>query len=366
MIRRALALLGAAPTLLAAQSPIYPSATGGIGPETRFVAFQQGIGLSHASQTVIRLFGGIPVGRRVFVDVGSNLAITQLEASDGTRVTLSGLTDTQVRASYTVGRDRVVTSLLFNLPTGTEQVSSEQLPLVRSIAQNFLPFPVSSYGSGAGVTGALSLAQTLGQWGLGLAGSVRYLASYSPFADVNDTYAPGLESRLRLGVRRPLGRSMSVVGGVTASTFGADEFSGVQNYAYRPGNRLVVETALSRQFGRSTGRLFGWGFFRAAGDSSGTSVLKAREHIWYGGTNWTVPISGRLSFDPGVDARSWRAADGARGELAALTVSARVILRPGLLISSTARVERGNIVLAQGIAATFTGVGLTVFLRAGS
>ncbi len=363
MIRRALALLGAAPTLLAAQSPIYPSATGGLGPEARFVKFEDGIGLSHASQTVVRLFGGIPLGRRAFLDVGSNLAITQLEASDGTRVTLNGLTDTQVRASYTVGRDRVVTSLLFNVPTGTEQVSSEQLPLVRSIAQNFLPFPVSSYGSGAGVTGALAVAQTFGQWSLGLAGSVRYLASYSPFADVNDSYAPGLESRLRLGVQRPLGSSMSVVGGVTVSTFGADEFSGVQNYTYRSGNRLVVETAVSRQVGRSTARLFGWAFFRAAGDSSGTSVVKAREHIWYGGTNWTVPASARLSFDPGLDARSWRAADGASGQLAGLSFGARVNLSPRFLLASTARLERGNIVLAEGVSAAFTGVGVTVFLR---
>ncbi len=365
MIRRALALVGAAPTLLAAQSPIYPSATGGIGPEVRFVAFQQGIGLSRAAQTVVRLFGGVPVGPRLFLDVGSNLAVTQLDASDGTRVTLNGLTDTQVRASYTVGRDRVVASLLFNVPTGTEQVSSEQLPLVRSIAQNFLPFPVSSYGSGAGLTSAVAVAQQLGSWSLGLAGSVRYLASYSPFADVTDRYAPGLESRLRLGVRRALGRSMGLVGGVTVSTFGADEFSGVQNYTYRPGNRLVVEAAISRQIGRSTARLFGWGFFRASGDSSGATVLKAREHIWYGGTNWTVPVSGRLSLDPGLDARSWRAADGASGQLAALSVGARLPLASGLLLASTARLERGTIALAEGVSAAFTGLGVTVFLRVG-
>lgn len=366
MIRRALALIGAAPAWLGAQSPIYPAANGGMGPEARYVAFEQGIGLAHASQTVLRFFGGVPVGRRVFVDVGTNLAITRLEASDGSRLNLDGLTDTQARASYTLGRDQVVVSLLLNVPTGTERVRSDALPLVRSIAQNFLPFPVSSYGSGAGVTGGVAVARTLGAWSLGLAGSVRYLASYSPFADVDDRYAPGIESRLRLGVRRPLGRATSVLGAVTVSTFGADEFTGIQNYTYRPGSRWVMETALSRQVGRTTARLFGWAFFRAAGDSSGATVLKARERIWYGGANWTVPVSAKLSLDPGLDARAWRAADGASGMLAAVSLGSRVSVTSSLRLASTLRGERGSLRLAEGVAAGFTGFTVMVFLRVGA
>jgi hypothetical protein len=366
VIWRALALVCAVPAVLAAQSPLYPSATGGLGPEIRIVSFEPGIGLKRAAQSVVRLFGGVPLGRRLFLDLGSDLAITRLEASDGTRVSLNGLTDTQVRASYTVGRDQVVASLLLNVPTGTEQVQSDQLPLVRSIAQNFLPFPVSSYGSGLGLTGALAVAQRLGSWSLGAAGSMRYLASYSPFADIDSRYAPGLESRIRLGVRRSLGPTASVMAGVTLSSFGADEFSGVQNYTYRPGQRVVVETALSRQIGRSTARLFGWAFFRAAGDSSGVVVAKAREHIWYGGANATVPLVGRLSVDPGLDGRSWLAADGAHGRLAALSLGARMPLGSRLLLASTARVERGTITLAEGAWAGFTAVGLSVFLRVGS
>ena len=366
MIRRALALVGALPAVLAAQSPLYPSATAGLGPEARIVSFQPGIGLARATQSVVRLFGGVPLTGRLFVDVGGNLAITRLEASDGTRVALDGLTDTQVRASYTIGRDRVVASLLCNVPTGTEQVRSDQLPLVRSIAQNFLPFPVSSYGSGAGLTGGLALAQRLGAWSVGLAGSVRYLAGYSPFADVDDRYAPGLESRIRLGVRRSFGAATSVVLGATVSTFGADEFSGVQNYTYRPGRRAVVEGVLSRQFGRTTARFFGWAFFRAAGDSSGVAVVKAREHIWYGGVNVTVPVGPRLSLDPGLDGRSWLAADGARGRLAALSLGTRVPLSRRLALAATARIERGSITLVEGVSAGFTATGLSVFVRAGS
>ena len=158
---------------------------------------------------------------------------------------------------------------------------------------------------------------------------------------------------------------MSVLGGVTVSTFGADEFTGIQNYSYRPGGRWVVETAFSRQVGRSTARLYGWAFFRAAGDSSGATVVKARERIWYGGTNWTVPVAGHLSFDPGLDARTWRAADGATGSLFALSLGTRWAITSGLRVASTLRGERGRLRLAEGVAADFTGFAATVFVRAG-
>lgn len=360
-----LVVVVAAPAALAAQSPIYPSATGGAGPDVLVVSFGQGIGLANASQTVFRVFGGVPVGRRLFVDASGNYALTALRASDGTRVDLSGLTDTQLRASYTVGRDRLVTSLLLNVPTGAERVTTDQVPLLRSIAQNFLPFPVSTYGAGAGITGAVALAQQLGAWTVGAAGSVRYLASYSPYADVNDTYAPGLESRIRLGARRMFGERTSATIGLTFSTFGADDFSGVQNYTYRPGDRVVLEGAISRQLGRTTARLSGWGFFRAAGDSSGTGVIKAREHIVYGGLTWTVPVGARLRLSPGVDARGWRAADGASGELAELSVDARLGVGARCALASSVRLETGTLRLAPAVTAGFTGVGLTVFLRAG-
>lgn len=360
-----LVLVASAPAGLAAQSPIYPSATGGIGPDALVVSFGQGLGLSSASQTVFRVFGGVPVGRRLFVDASGNYALTTLKASDGTRVDLSGWTDTQLRASYTVGRDRLVASLLVNVPSGTEQVTTDQVPLLRSIAQNFLPFPVSSYGAGAGLTGALALAQQFGSWSVGAAGSIRYLASYSPYADVSDTYAPGLESRVRVGARRMFGERTGVALAVTFSTFGSDEFSGVQNYTYRSGDRLVLEGTVSRQVGRTTARLFGWGFLRAAGDSSGSGVPGAREHIVYGGLSWTLPLGARLRLSPGFDARSWRAADGASGELAELSVDARLRLGVRLALASRVRLETGTLRLTPAITAGFTGVAATVFLRVG-
>jgi len=181
------------------QSPIYPVRQGAIGLETRSLAFSDGIRLSDASQVALRLIGGVPVGRRLFVDASTAYAFTSISSVDGIVVDERGPTDTQVRAAYTLGRDDAVISLKVDVPTGEERVPAEQVPLLRAMAQNFLPFPVSTYGAGAGVTLGGSMARRFGDWSLGAAASFRYVASYSPVSDVDNTYAPGVEGRLRVG-----------------------------------------------------------------------------------------------------------------------------------------------------------------------
>ncbi len=361
----ALPLLAAVPSILAAQSTIYPSAFGVAGAEFRSVSYGEGLALRDAAQVVLRSFGGVPVAPRLFVDVVANYATTRLRGADGSRVDLDGPTDTQVRAAYTLGRNRAVFSILVTVPTGEERVTSSELPLLRLIAKNFLPFPVSSYGAGPGVTGGATFAQAFGPWTVGLAGSFRYLARYSPFADVDTKYQPGLESRVRIGVRRPLGDYSSATAGFTFSTFGADDFSGAQNFSYRPGNRYVGELLVSHQAGRSTLRVFGWGFFRNVADSSGASVIRAKEHILYGGVNWSLPLGQRATLEPVLDARSWTAADGARGSLMAASAGARLLLSQSLTLAPSLRLETGNLRETQTAGASFLGLAASVFLRVG-
>lgn len=360
-----LTLLAAVPSVLAAQSGIYPAAFGVTGPELRSVSYGGGLALSDAAQVVFRAFGGLPLTARLYWDMAANYAATRLRGADGSRVDLEGPTDTQVRATYTLGRNRAVLSLLVNVPTGEEHVASADLALLRIIAKNFLPFPVSSYGAGLGVTGGATFAQAFGQWTVGLAGSLRYLARYSPFADLDTRYRPGLESRVRIGVRRPLGDYTSATAGFTFSTFGADDFSGAQNFSYRPGNRYVGELLVARQVRRSTVRVFGWAFFRSGADSSGAPVPRAREHIIYGGTNWSLPLGRRASVEPALDARTWRAADGAKGTLVAASAGARLFLAQNLTLASSLRLETGNLHESQAAGASFVGVAASAFLRVG-
>ncbi len=363
MIRGAFALVLSSVMPLAAQSPIYPSATGAVGVELRTNSFGEGIRLSRASQVAFPMIAGVPLGRRLFVDVTTSYAITDLESVDGIKAHLEGFTDTRVRAAYTVGRDAGVFSLEINLPTGEEKVSSLELTLLRSIAQNFLPFPVTNYGMGAGLTGAFAAARRMGPWTIGAAAALRYVSGYSPFVDVNARYTPGVEGRVRIGVRRLLGQNTSMSAGFTFSTVGDDQFAGVQSFTYNPGNRYIGELALAHNVGRSTVRLFTWGYWRSQGDSSGITVERAQERVLYGGAVWSVPVSSRITLHPGIDARGWQTADDASGWFGALSLGGRMRLSTRLTVAPTVRFERGRITVAQGVSSTLTGLAGSVYLR---
>lgn len=355
-------VIAATASPVAAQSPIYPVPQGSVGMEALSLAFSDGIRLSDASQVALRLIGGVPVGRRLFIDASSAYAFTRIHSVDGIVVDESGPTDTQVRAAYTLGRDDAVLSLKIDVPTGEEQVPSEQVPLLRAMAQNFLPFPVSTYGAGAGVTAGASVTRRLGDWSLGAAASLRYVGSYSPYSDLDNQYAPGVEGRVRVGGQRRFGLRTSLLVGFTVSTFGTDDFSGVQAFTYRPGNRYIAEATLSHQFGRSTLRTFGWAFFRSSDDSSGVTVEKPEERILYGGAIWSLPVTSRIVFDPGVDTRVWRSADGGRGRLIAAAVTGRARLTSQITIAPSLRLERGKLDLVEGVGASFTGFTGSLFV----
>jgi hypothetical protein len=348
----------------AAQSPLYTAGLGSGGFEVRHVSFGTGVRLEEATQVALRVAGGVPVSRRLFVDAGTNYGVTHLRSVDGIAVDLRGLTDTQLRAVYTIGRDLGAISLLVSLPTGTERVSRDALPLLRSIAQEFLPFPISTYGMGFGVTGGAAVAQRVGSWTFGAAGSVRYVGRYSPFSDVDDMYSPGAEAQLRLGARRPMGRT-TVQAGLTLSTFGTDEFAGQQQFRYRAGPRIVAEAQLAREFGRTVGRLTGWLYYRAQGDSSGIPVPRARERIVHGSSVWSVPLLAGLTLDPGLETRIWRSQDSASGWLVALRLGARWWVSPRIALAPTLRGESGDIQLAEGIRAGFQGITGGVIIRVG-
>ncbi len=356
-----LSLWCAAP--VAAQSPIYPTASGTVGVEMRANDFGAGVRLARATQVAFPIMGGVPLGRRFFLDVTSSYAVTSLQSVDGISADLRGFTDTRVRAAYTFGRDAGVVSFEINLPTGAEQVPSDEMPLLRSIAQNFLPFPVTSYGVGAGVTGAVSTARRVGAWTVGVAGAMRYVSSYAPFVDLHGRYAPGIEGRVRLGVRRVIGLNTSLTAGFTVSTFGSDEFTTDQSFTYSPGNRYIGELGVAHSVGRSTLRAFSWGYWRQQGDSSGTAIAQAKERVLYGGAIWSLPLSSRVVLDPGFEARTWRTVDGASGWFGGVNGAARIRVNRQLTVAPTVRFERGHIVVADGVSSGFSGLAGSFYVR---
>jgi hypothetical protein len=287
---------------LGAQQNLFPEGSAIGGVEARQYNFDSKTGIDHVRQVAFPLAVVAPLGQRFSFDIGTWYATTSVAAPGGD-ASFSGLTDTQVRLAYSLGRDAVVASVMVNLPTGKETTTQRQFLTSTAASSNFLLFPVNTYGSGTSVTPGLAGAVTVGQWNLGLAASVRWSDKYQPFSDSASAglrYQPGVETRFRFGADRLIGQSRLTLG-FTFSTFANDELQGggLGSTTFDPGERFLVDAMLASPVGRGTVSLYAWDYNRT---SSGSVD---RENVLAGGATGSFPLSGRTTIEPLVEARFW-------------------------------------------------------------
>lgn len=359
VMRPPIALLGALTlaTPAAAQETLVPSASVVTGVQARNYSIKDG---TETRQFAVPLAFAVPLTDRLSVDVGAYYASTESEGR-----TLSGLTDTQLRASYVFGRDALVATLMVNLPTGESQ-SFDQTATSGAAAANFLSFPVNAYRTGTSVTGGLAAATGLGSWNVGLAGSVRMSGEYEPFNDVDTRYSPGTEARFKLGVERLLG-SARLTFGFTFSTFGNDNFEdlgGGGSGAYQPGNRFIGEVAMA--FLAGSGNITGyiWDYYRNKAGNSGSAN---QENILSLGASGSWPIGADIRFQPLVETRIWSPADGS-GRLFGAGAALQIPLSERFTLSPSGRFDLGSTQfpsppVSDGSDHDITGWGFSVLLR---
>ena len=368
--RRALAfgfLISLAPALSAQESDaVYARINALSGFELRGFSFDSGLGVAKASQWHVPLAFTAPLGRRMSFDVSSAYVSSSLTTGGGTE-TISGLSDTQLRLLYTLQRDRLAASLLFNLPTGQRSVPESQASVSDAVGSNFLSFPVAALGTAFGVTGGLALAARAGAWNVGLAGSLRYLGAYEPFSDAAATYTPGIEGRLRAGVDRLVGGRTRVLVGLSASTFSTDEFAGtgggLGTSTYKPGTRLLSDLALVHVVGATTFSLAAWDYYRLAGSRNDVAADSTKENVLNVELRARVRASQRVSFAPLVAFRQYNPAGYRGGRQYSGGATLYLGLSERLSGQLSGRFDRGWVVDSRGGFANFTGYGATLLLR---
>jgi hypothetical protein len=319
-------------------------------------------GRTTVSQLALPVGVVFPLGR-LTVDLGTAWVRSSLEDPTGARRTVTSLADTELRGSLTLGRDAVVLSLLLNLPTGLDRAAVEDFPVLGAISSSFLALPVPSHGSGFSATSGVAVALPAGAWNVGLAGSVRMSARYTPYADPAGelTLKPGVEGRVRAGVDRLIGNAR-VTGGLTYSTFGTDEFGAgaLGSGFYRPGARWIAEAGVVGRLGpRMTLGVHGWHFRRQDGDSVGRGVGNA-EQLTAGGAVAGFAL-GRIDLQAGVDGRLTRLGD-ADGHLVGGFVGAAIAVGTRLSVVPRVRLDRGRLG-PSGARASVEGMSVSVFLR---
>jgi hypothetical protein len=358
--------LASAPLLAQASDALYTRFNAITGWEVRGYSFDPGIDTKDVSQWNLPVVVVAPLGRTLSVDLTTRYAVGHVETYSGGSATLASFTDTQLRFLYTLRRDRLVATAAFNLPTGTHSLSTSQFQVAAAVGSSYLSFPVAGYGTAFGVTGGLAYAARAGTWNVGWSGSLRYLASYQPFASDTLVYRPGVEWRLRAGADRLIGSAARLLLGFTVSTFSTDVYSGSSALLggwYRPGTRYITDLAFVRVIGRSSISLALWNYFRRAGVTDTGTNLDTKENVFNGELRVTYPVMPRLQLEPLVAYRQWNPSDYCGGRLRSGGLVARAALSDRLSASLGARYDTGWILARGNGFASLEGYGGSVFLR---
>lgn len=290
--------------------PVAAGAQGGgvrIGPQ--FVSYSLGAPSNVTiSQAAIPIFAFVPLTRGLSLDVGTAYAMANVKSTGATvrESRISGLTDTQIRATMNVGSDMVVITAGLNVPTGRTTADTSEQEAAALIGNDFLVFPISSMGSGFGGVGGIALARPVGQWNIGAGLSVRSSMPFDPYEDATGNklrFTPGTEMRARIGLDHPLGTGRAAIG-FTYSKFGDDKF---QSSIYNTGDRLLTQGLVSNAIWNGDYSLSAWNLFRSAGtlaDGSATGT----ESITDVAAAYGVMVGG-ARLEPGVGVRAWMQQD---------------------------------------------------------
>ena len=247
----------------------------------------------------------LPISSRLTFDIATAFASVTTEAA-GEKSTLSGLTDTQLRFNYTFGDGAFVLTAGVNAPTGQYKVDSANIAAAGAIGNDFLAFPVSSFGNGFGGTGGVALARSMGSWNLGLGASFRKGAEFGAFQVGADElrFTPADELRVRAGLDREAfgGR---LVFGLIYSSFGEDETDDgtTSPTTYSTGNRLIGQAAIEAPLGSTQLFVSAWMLHRAEGEQVGGAAPS--ENIY----NATVALgfnAGSVFLEPSIETRLWQ------------------------------------------------------------
>ncbi len=349
--RSILALLVlAAPVSLAAQSPF--SGDGGVSSGIIYKRYS--FGSTYPTKNVEQIavpFGVvIPIGRQFSVDIGTYYANTKThDAATGDAHTLDGFTDTQVRGSYVFGNDRLVLSLMLNLPTGAEKQTQQELDVSSAIASNFLLFPVASYGNGFSGTLGAAVAVPAGGWNLGLSASGRLSAKYQPYDDPdtaisNLRYKPGFEGRVRVGADHLIGASRLALG-FTLSTFSNDQATGGGSPgAYSPATRYISQVSLTSPIGSNSLAVYAWDYYRSSSKSDSLVGFSSKENIFTVGAQLGIQAGPKVSIQPLIEARVLGSAPASgSGFLFGGGATARLEVTPRFSLIPGARYDTGHI-----------------------
>lgn len=300
-------------SLLTARPVAAQSVTVGGGVDYLGYAFDDGLGAEAVQLFMIPVAVRVPVGERFSLDLFSAYADGRVEQA-GNSLSLSGPIDTSVKASYQV-TPWAMLGVGVNLPTGDGTHDGQEAIVASVLSTDILGFRETTWGTGFAVTTSAGVARQMGGFGLGIAGAYAVRGEFEPNQEVNVTYRPGNEARIRMGVDRNFGNSTLTFGGTFISYAQdrvSDDFASDRNL-FQAGNRLRFDASYAFRAGAGVWTVYGADLIRENGDLrvdivdesntpvDSTFVQTASQNLIVGGVIGTVDLGGGFVFRPHVD-----------------------------------------------------------------
>jgi hypothetical protein len=313
--------------------------------------FANELGVEAANLVLLPVAYTFGVGRGINFDVYTAVA-RGAALIGGTEFTLSGATDTRIRANVPATRWAVLTFGL-NVPTGTTGFTGNEARVAAVLSTDLLGFREANFGLGFGATTGVATAHRFGDTGVGAGVSYRFAGGFNPSADTAFTYTPGNELRVRVGMDRNIGRGRFTAG-VTFQNFETDQVDGAD--LFQPGGRLRGDLSYSfRSSPSATWTLFATDIWRDHGDvrfsrldtetglPRDEPVRTGTQNLLVGGVAGAWRMSPTLTLQPMLEGRILSRQDpGGDGWL--LGFGSGLPLRAGgVSVTPTARLSFGGI-----------------------
>ena len=170
------------------------------------------------------------------MDFVGTFARGTLSRADGTESALSGLTDTQLAFTAALVPDVFSLGVVALLPTGKQKQTEEEAEVPGAISADLLPFRISNWSTGGGVGVSGSLTHAVGKVGVGISASYVLGREFDLF-EQNFAYRPGNQLVLRAALDALVGQAGKLAVQLALQRASEDRVNG--SNLFRPGNRLL-------------------------------------------------------------------------------------------------------------------------------
>jgi hypothetical protein len=239
---------------------------------------------------------------RLDLSVTGAYASATLRRRGGQETSISGLTDTEIRLTYSLKNDRVRLAAVALAPTGKSQLTAGEMDVAGVVAADLLPFAISNWGSGGGVGVNAAVAIPMND-GTSFGVSAGYVVAreYEPLSAASFAYRPGNQLQVRAAADRTLGSAAKASVQLTYLHFGQDQSRG--SNLYQAGDRLQGVGSLAFAAGASsTGIVYAGYIRRQQGRYTDVVLVTPSQDLLYAGIGFRHPVSG-VVLVPSLDVR---------------------------------------------------------------